>query len=332
MCRDSNDFIEIDECNVGRLNLTSSASTDIKARGRVSFTSDHSGRMTNVDLANTLHVPYLRSNLLSVGRITDNGYKVIFAKDSAAILNKKGHIKLKAKRCGLYYICENLANESDIDLLTTWHNRLGHLNVRDLVEVSHKGAILGLELPKKMPQFECETCIRGKMSRTPFPKKSIRKTESLELIHTDVCGPMRVESNGKALYFITFIDDNSRWCEVRFLRKKSDVLSEFRKMRALMERQKGAKIKCIQSDNGTEYLNNLFDEYLENDGIRRRLTVANNPEQNRIAERKNRTLLETARCLLLQSGLPPSFCAEAIATANYLRNRCPTKPLDGKPQ
>lgn len=97
-----------------------------------------------------------------------------------------------------------------------------------------------------------------------------------------------------------------------------------------MENLQDTRIGSLQLDNGTEYLNKPFNEYLDGHGIQRRLTVPNNPEQNGVAERRNRTLVETARCLLLQSGLPNFFWAEAISAANYLRNRCPSRPIDGK--
>ena len=163
-----------------------------------------------------------------------------------------------------------------------------------------------------------------------FPKNSERKTDLLDIIHSDVCGPMRVESLGKAKYFVTFIDDCSKWCEVYFLRTKSEVFEKFKEFQKKVENQKERKVKCIQSDNGKEYVNKEFDFYLREHGIVRRLTVTQNPEQNGTAERKNRTLLDMARCILIQSGLPPSFWAEAISTANYIRNRCPTRSLNGK--
>lgn len=168
------------------------------------------------------------------------------------------------------------------------------------------------------------------MTRPPFPKESKRETEIDDIIHSDVCGSMRVLSNGKAWYLVTFIDDSSRWCEVRFLQNKNDVLKEFENYRALMERQHGVKIKCLQSDNGGEFVSTRFDEALKRLGIQRRLTAAHNPEQNGVAERKNRSLIETARCLLAESGLPLSFWAEAVHYANYIRNRCPTRKLEGR--
>jgi len=153
----------------------------------------------------------------------------------------------------------------------------------------------------------CDICLQGKMVRTPIPKRSERETELLELIHSDVCGPMRVQSNGKARYYITFIDDSTRWCEVRFLKSKDEALEKFKDIKNMVENQKMKRIKYLQSDNGTEYKTKEFDNFLNKYGITRRLSIAYNPEQNGTAERKNRTLNDMARCLLIQSGLPLSF-------------------------
>lgn len=98
----------------------------------------------------------------------------------------------------------------------------------------------------------------------------------------------------------------------------------------MLENQTGRTIKQMQSDNGREYLSNEFKQFLKENGIQQRLSIPYNPEQNGTAERKNRTLVEMARCLLLQSGLSPSFWAEAVSTANYIRNCCPTKSLHGR--
>lgn len=133
----------------------------------------------------------------------------------------------------------------------------------------------------------------------------------------------RCESLGKAKYFATFIDDASRWCEVRFLKTKDEVFEAFKEVKAMFKNQKGKRIKFLQSDNGTEYVNGRFDDYLKRAGIVRKLTVPYHLQQNGISERKNRTLMNVARCLLIQSNLPNFMWAEAVNTANYLRNRCP---------
>ncbi|CAB0002505.1 unnamed protein product, partial [Nesidiocoris tenuis] len=141
---------------------------------------------------------------------------------------------------------------------------------------------------------------------------------------------MRVKSIGGAAYFITFIDDATRWCEVMFLKKKSEALEAFKIFKNKVEKKTGKTIKCLQSDNGLEYKNKLFNEFLEAEGISRRLTVVETPQQNGISERKNRTLVETARCMMISANMAPAFWAEAVNTANYIRNRCKSRSIDGK--
>lgn len=133
---------------------------------------------------------------------------------------------------------------------------------------------------------------------------------------------------------MTFIDDYSRWCVVKMLKRKSEVFEQYK----VLVENTGHKIKYLQLDNGKEYVNQEFDTFLRNNGIERRLTVMwasthsdrHTPEQNGIAEKKNRTLVEMARCLMIQSNLSSSFWGEVINTANYIRNRCPTSSLNGK--
>ena len=99
----------------------------------------------------------------------------------------------------------------------------------------------------------------------------------LGIVHTDLCGPMRTQSMGGAKYLLTFVDDATRWCEVRFLKSKDQVLEIFTSYKNLMENQTGRKIKQVQSDNGKEYCNKAFNDYLDKCGIKRRLTVPYTP-------------------------------------------------------
>lgn len=111
---------------------------------------------------------------------------------------------------------------------------------------------------------------------------------------------------------------------------KNEVFDVFTKYKVFVETQTGKTIKNLQSDNGKEYVNNIFNDFLKNNGIERRLKFTHTPEQNGIAERRNRTLVELARCMLIESELPQSFWGEAINTANYIRNICASKCLEGK--
>lgn len=217
--------------------------------------------------------------------------------------------------------------ESMIDV---WHRRLGHLNEWDLKNLLKYNAAYGLKFNGRDRLKECKTCIKGKLSSLKFPKTSRRDSKPLDIIHSDLCGPMQTTSLGGNRYFITFIDDATGFIEVGFLKHKNEVLDVFKNFKNKIENVKGTKIKCIQSDNGTEYCNKDFDRFLDENGITRRLTVPATPQQNGVAERMNRTLVEMARCMLIGAKLPPEFWAEAVSTASYIRNRCPSKRLNGE--
>lgn len=149
------------------------------------------------------------------------------------------------------------------------------------------------------------------------------------MIHTDICGPMNVTFIGGAKYFATFIDHKTRYIEVVLLKERSEVLSAFKNYMLRVEKETGCVIKKIRSDNAKEYVSKEFSEYLKSHGIKRQLSVEYTPQQNGVADRANRTLVEMARCMLLQSGLPKSLWGEAINTASFVRNRCPTRALNG---
>ena len=341
MCGDKSRFIDMRKTECTKVNLADSSSTSIEGKGTVRTCVKVGKSERGINFEETLYVPNLHSNLLSVGKITDRGHTITFTKSSAKVMNQDNRVLLVAKRMnGLYYVEEDQARANAVNSnteprskLEMWHKRYGHLNEMDLKYLFDSKKVRGIDISGnkgKKCLSDCIICVQGKMSQQPFPEHSSRTSEMLEIIHTDLCGPMRVESKAGNKYVLTFIDDYSRWCEVRFLSKKSEVLEEFKKFKNFVETQKGRKIKMIQSDNGTEYCNKQFDRYLESCGIMRRLTVPHTPQQNGVAERKNRSLIETARCLMIQSKLPPSFWAEAVLTANHIRNRCPSKAIGGE--
>ena len=141
------------------------------------------------------------------------------------------------------------------------------------------------------------------------------------LIHTDVCGPMRNESFGGSRYFITFIDDYSRYSTVYILKRKSEALEYFKTYEKSCLTQLGYQVRSLRSDNGGEYVSQEFESYLKERGIKHETTSPHSPQQNGVAERKNRTLCEAARSMLNHAGLPTSYWAEAVSTANYCQNR-----------
>ena len=151
----------------------------------------------------------------------------------------------------------------------------------------------------------CEGCVMGKQHRCPYPKGiSYRANEPFELIYSDVCGPMSESSIGGSRYYVTFIDDFTRYTCVYFLTNKSDVLDKFKDFQSYATNVSGKGIKVIHTDNGGEYCSTEFESFLKENGIVHQLTVPYNPVQNGVAERMNRTVMESARAMMSHSNLP----------------------------
>lgn len=141
---------------------------------------------------------------------------------------------------------------------------------------------------------------------------------------------MEIVSLGGSKYFILFVDDCSRMTCIYFLKNKNEAFKFFQQYKAMAENQTGKKIKFLRSDNGLEFCNKEFDEYLNGNGIIHQKTNPYTPEQNGLCERMNRTVVEKARCLLFDAKLDRKFWAEAANTAVYLHNRTISSGLDGK--
>lgn len=287
---------------------------------------------TTVEVKETLYIPEATANLLSVSKIVKNGHSVHFTSEGGQIMNENGDVIGTATEInGIYKLNQPttksayLSKENCDGIL--WHRRLGHLNRK------------GLSLLRKMStgmsknfinEKICEDCIIGKQQREPFNVSKKQSKDILELIHTDLCGPMEQTSIGGSKYFLTFIDDFSRYLHVYILDSKDQVTETFIDFKNMIEKQTGKKIKKIRSDNGKEYLNEKLKKMLKNEGIVHQLTVRYTPQQNGVAERMNRSIVEKARTLLSDAKLNKEYWAEAVATAAYLLNRSPTKRLWNK--
>ena len=141
---------------------------------------------------------------------------------------------------------------------------------------------------------------------------------------------MKTSSLNGNKYYITFIDDYTRFCWIYFFKSKSEVANIFWKYKALVENQSNCRLQTIRSDNGTEYRNNKFDKFCEEAGIEHQLTAPYTPQQNGVGERKNRSIMEMTRCLLHEKELPKNLWAEAANTAVFLLNRLPTRVVQKK--
>ena len=208
-----------------------------------------------------------------------------------------------------------------------WHLRFGHLNFNGLKLLQQKSMVKGLPCIEE-PKQVCRECALGKQHRDPFPvRKGKRARFPLEIVHSDICGPITPVSFGKKRYFITFIDDYSRKTWVYFLEEKSEALAAFQKFKALVEKESGHYIKILRTDRGGEYSSGKFLQFTQQEGIKHQKTTAYTPQQNGVAERKNRTILDMVRSMLKTKSLPKELWAEAVNWSVYILNRCPTKTV-----
>ena len=183
--------------------------------------------------------------------------------------------------------------------------------------------------------LSCETrfsniSVAGRQHRERFPKAtSHRASQVLDLIHTDLVGPLKVPSLSGSRYFIVFTDDFSRKSWVYFLKTKGEAFSKFQEFKIRVENEIGRKIITLRSDQGGEFQSRDFISFCKNHGIFQQLTMARTPQQNGVAERRNRTIIERARSMASTSSCPNFLWTELINTENYLINISPTRSNHG---
>ena len=276
-----------------------------------------------------LFVPELRKNLFSVGVCMSNGYEVRFRGNRVEVTDDDEVIASGVMqgngicRMLLKVVKPGSAEEANVAAtnLTVWHERLGHVGKRAICELVKKGLVTGVKLTDKSDVF-CEPCQLGKAHRQPFNENSVKvATVPGEMVHTDVCGPMTEKSPGGSRYVLTFKDDASGYRHAYFLKEKSEVFGKFKQYERMVANKFGRAIRRVRSDNGSEFRNLAMDEYFELRGIVRETTAPHTPEQNGRAERDNRTIIESARTMLLAKGLPRYLWAEAVNCAVYVLNR-----------
>ncbi|GJW57850.1 putative ribonuclease H-like domain-containing protein [Tanacetum coccineum] len=215
-----------------------------------------------------------------------------------------------------------LIAKATIDESNKWHRRLGHVNFKNLNKLVKGNLVRGL--PSKIFQND-HTCVayqKGKQHKASCKAKSVSSiSQPLQLLHMDLFGPTSVRSINHKTYCLVITDDFSRFSWVFFLRTKDETSGILKDFIRQIENQLNQKVKTIRCDNGTEFKNRDFIEFCGSKGIKREYSNARTPQQNRVAERKNRTLIEAARTMLADSFLPNTFWAEAVSTACYVLNR-----------
>ncbi|GJV49624.1 putative ribonuclease H-like domain-containing protein [Tanacetum coccineum] len=212
-----------------------------------------------------------------------------------------------------------------------WHRRLSHLNFGAINHLARHGLVRGLPKLKFEKDHLCSACALGKSTKKPHkPKSEDTNQEKLYLLHMDLCGPMRVASvNGKK-YILVIVDDYSRFTWVKCLRSKDEAPAFIINFLKMIQVRLKETVRRIRTDNGTEFVNQTLREYYEKVGISHETSVARSPQQNGVVERRNRTLIEAARTMLIYAKAPLFLWAEAVATACYTQNRSMIRRRHGK--
>ncbi|GJV38490.1 zinc finger, CCHC-type containing protein [Tanacetum coccineum] len=245
-----------------------------------------------VSLLNVLHVPNIRKNLVSSSVLNNYGYKQVI-ESNKFVLSKHGvfisfgylsnhmfRLNIVFDNIGSAFMSTSKLNDSIL-----WHARLGHVHFKRMQDMSKDGLIPAFDMDTK----KCQTCMLNKITKKLFQNVK-RETKVLELIHSDLCDLHATPLLGNKKYFVTFIDDASRFFYVYLLHLKDEALDKFKSI-----------------------------------GIIHETTAPYTSQQNGISERKNRVLKEMVNSMLSYSGLSQGFWGEAMLTACYLLNRVPKR-------
>jgi histone deacetylase 1/2 len=284
-------------------------------------------------LHNVLHVPTASKDLVSVHRLAkDNNVFIEFHPDQFFVkeaVTKKTLLKGKAKG-SLYPITSLHQSSSTSQALgvtrppsSVWHSRLGHPSTQIVQKVisSHKL----LFVPDESSKHICDACQQGKIHQLPYPKSTSVSTGPLDLVFSDVWGPTPT-SIGRFNYYVSFIDDFSKFTWIYFLRHKSEVFQCFRDFQNSVERQFDRKIRSMQTDWGGEYQS--LNQFFKRIGITHLVSCPHAHQQNGAAESKHRHIVEMGLTLLAHASMPLKFWDEAFQTAVFLINRLPSKVIN----
>ncbi|GJY72355.1 putative ribonuclease H-like domain-containing protein [Tanacetum coccineum] len=305
--------------------------------GRI--TSKGTIKTEDLDFDDVYFVKELKFNLFCVSQMCDKKNYVLFTDSECLVLSPnfklpdENQIILKIPRQDNMYSFDikNIVPKDSLTCLVAkatseesmlWHRRLGHINFKNINKLVKENLVRDLPLKRFENDQSCVACLKGKQHRASCKTNAFNPiTKPLFMLHMDLFGPTFVSSLMHKKYCLVVTDDYSRFSWVFFLTTKdetSEILKFFIKE---VENLVDKKVKIIRSDNGTEFKNKVMDDFCREKGIKREYSVARTPQQNGVAERKNRTLIEAARTMLADSKLPTTFWAEAVSTACYVQNR-----------
>ncbi|KAF7778932.1 hypothetical protein Agabi119p4_3277 [Agaricus bisporus var. burnettii] len=305
----------------------------INGAGEAEVYAPLNGALARIVLSGALHTPHLRSNLISVSKLVSRGSSVSFEGNTAIVRNSARNVALVAvKENGLYVVPSSDVHANAVQAkgravpIDIWHRRLGHISIEVVKRMLKGNLVDGLNVVGPMElEGLCEDCIFGKHTSHPYTGHATIETQPLQRVYIDIWGPSPVQSAGGAKYFMLIVDGATSYRKLYFLTTKSAdaTLEAFKEFHREAERQTGRTLKEVRLDMGREWHNDLWSTYVKEHGIVLNFTTPYAHQQNGKAERSMRTLLDMARAMLADSGLPQKYWADAVQTAAYIRNFTP---------
>ena len=303
----------------------------VRGQGDVNIVSNVNGQKMHCVIKGVLYVPGLGTNLFSIGAATSAGAQVHFS-DDRVTLSKDGSVRMEGRRAGnaLYHLDIMAVSTADEALpsfsqqslpLDLWHQRLAHLNTQSILKMESLQCADGLSVVQDNSSHICDGCLLGKMHRSSFKTGRNRATEPGQLLHSDVCGPLQVPTPGGCRYFVIFKDDYTGWTFTYLLRNKSEVFRYLQDVVARVKSDTDNDVKVLRSDNGGEFFGTEINDWLAKRGIHHQSSTPHTPQQNGVAERTIRTVMEAARSQMYGRKVPTELWGEAVVAATYVLNR-----------
>lgn len=319
--------------------LANNTSVAVEGRGTVLMQVAGTHRDTPVALQDFVHVPSLSRNLLSVGAVDRRGGAVVFVgghclilRDGAALTQNGAlsHADLVGTLAvpGQYILESSMAEKAacavkavlpaEAALRHRRYNHLGSPNLRRVAGMT-TGMPLAVAIAKPAAGTVCPPCAEGRLTRAPFSRAGPKAVamDPLELVHTDVCGPLPY-SIGGCRYFVSLVDTATRLKVAIPVRTKADAATAVERQLMRLETLCKGTIRRVRHDGGGEYLTSTLRDFYTRRGVTPETTAPYTPQQSGVAERLNRTVMERARAMLADAGAEQDLWAEVLAAAVYV--------------
>jgi transposase InsO family protein len=297
-----NVFSELDRVVQCTVKFGDGSVVNICGKGTIIFSGRHGEHKA---LTGVYWIPRLKNSIISVGKMDEGGARVLIEGGVLRVWDRRHRLLARVQRTEncMYRLelqvarplCLTMHQDDDT---WRWHERLGHVNFGSLEKMGRLEMVRGLPLISHAEQFY-DTCVLAKHRRGVFPKQSkYRVDNTLELVHDDLCGPIKPATPDGRHYFLLLIDDATCYMWVVLLTAKSEASSVLEHIQAAAEKECGRKLRVLRTDNRGEFTMAEFTAYCADEGITRHFSAPYTPQQNGVVEQRNQTVVAMAQALL----------------------------------